>query len=1108
MGLATGRTRNFLTIYIMLLGLALGRPCAAAEGKLLTGTAVADTVASSPNPVRHRCLTPGGNPHRLNEAVAGRGLLPGQALGAEFDTTIHCLVLRYNFEYETTDDPNTTGRGLMDISRPLDTLTDEEYIQRVGHLTDPPPHDSVFFDAHMQALNRYWETVSGGQIRLTWDIYPPARDSIYQLSEPMSHYGKCDFLEVVGGLEDFFIDCITLADTVSPEIDFSQYEAFFLFHAGADGQNDIGFPATCSDLFSGYIRFGGEVLVDSGACSVSSALMMPESAVQDGRATALNAVMAHEFGHQLGLVDLYNTQNFFSQVGDFALMDNNGFGTGIDFGWPVGRVFGAIPLFPCAWSRAFLGLDEVHDLRDDTTNVEVVAAELRADPGSKIIRLPISETEYYLVENRLDEIDGKTTYVLADQTTSVVQGPVDSTRAFTGEYDFLMPGSGMLIYLVDEEVAALDYDGDGTINFFDNDLQWFRDERKFVKLIEADGIVDFGGNYRSGFGDQGDFFRDDLKTFFTPNSNPGTIDNTGNNTHFYVRNIERLEVDSIGRVGQYMFFDFEIDRMAEGFPVRAGRPIMGHAPIVDDLDGDGTVEIITAARNMLSVVTTTGEDFIKSISTCSSCPIYYDVDTTSINTGSENNPAARYPVPVYTWLSEFITAGPVTGQFDPAATERLVAVGYRDPVQSAFGAVGLFAPVDDNDDGMADLVATPLRTVGRPQELSFGDSLLYVVTESGEIHRQTVPGASAPLVGRFAADTIHGVCRFGDNLVVLAGDSLGAGEGLTTGLHFVSDTVHTFEVEGFYSFGPINVDIDLDGQHEVVIASPYGDIMLYTITASGPEPALDTYGHLVTGIELTTDPMVGDVDLDGRPDLIIGSRNFILAFNSDLVLKTDFPLEIDDRFPSSAVIAAPVMADIQAGGIPELIFPTSVGNFYSIGGEESYGFPLSSGRQMRNYSGSSAVTFEDSTGGLLGYLGGDGWFYAWQVDADAETNFWPMNGGGPGGTFVFDASKLPGLAAASTEFDERRFYNYPNPVRQGQTRIRYFLGSDARTVQLNIYDLSGVRVAELSGPTRGGTDHEVIWDCSQLVSGVYRCVIEVDYAGESHTAFKDIAIIQ
>ena len=139
-----------LTIWLGLAASTLGN-----DGKLLLPRRVDNEPPVSPNVVGRRCLTPEGNDRRLIESRGERWSLPDQALAADFDTTIHCLILRYNFQYEATDDPNTTGRGHMDLSRPLDTLTDEEYIQRVGHLTDPPPHDSLYFDAHMRALNRY-----------------------------------------------------------------------------------------------------------------------------------------------------------------------------------------------------------------------------------------------------------------------------------------------------------------------------------------------------------------------------------------------------------------------------------------------------------------------------------------------------------------------------------------------------------------------------------------------------------------------------------------------------------------------------------------------------------------------------------------------------------------------------------------------------------------------------------------------------------------------------------------------------------------------------------------------------------------------------------------
>jgi len=92
--------------------------------------------------------------------------------------------------------------------------------------------------------------------------------------------------------------------------------------------------------------------------------------------------------------------------------------------------------------------------------------------------------------------------------------------------------------------------------------------------------------------------------------------------------------------------------------------------------------------------------------------------------------------------------------------------------------------------------------------------------------------------------------------------------------------------------------------------------------------------------------------------------------------------------------------------------------------------------------------------------------------------------------------------------DDQRFFNYPNPARDGWTTIRYYLGSDANSVRLNIYDLSGREIARLDGTTQGGLDNEVIWDCSDVTAGVYRCVIEVAFPGATESAFTDIAVIR
>jgi hypothetical protein len=259
---------------------------------------------------------------------------------------------------------------------------------------------------------------------------------------------------------------------------------------------------------------------------------------------------------------------------------------------------------------------------------------------------------------------------------------------------------------------------------------------------------------------------------------------------------------------------------------------------------------------------------------------------------------------------------------------------------------------------------------------------------------------------------------------------------------------------------------------------------------------------------MTIRPTIADIDLDGRPDILIAGTNWLYAFDDQLLFKTNYPKQIDDGQPDANAITRITVADIRDGGPPEMIVINEVGNVYAYGDELSYGFPLNSGEQMAPYSNSAAVVLYDSTGGKFGYLGGDGWFYAWDTDKDTTSNFWPMATGSPDGSSEFDQSKLGPLVLADAGLPSERFYNYPNPVMNGQTTIRYYLGENANSVSLNIYSLNGTVVASFDGSTFGGVDNEQVWDCSDVTPGVYRCIIEADMGSSIETAFTDIAIIR
>ena len=91
--------------------------------------------------------------------------------------------------------------------------------------------------------------------------------------------------------------------------------------------------------------------------------------------------------------------------------------------------------------------------------------------------VPINADEYFLVENRRTDIDGDVDApcgpIAVTDVIYVATFGSTSATANNREYDYLIPGSGMVIWHIDELVARLDYNGDGINNFNQNQLQWW-----------------------------------------------------------------------------------------------------------------------------------------------------------------------------------------------------------------------------------------------------------------------------------------------------------------------------------------------------------------------------------------------------------------------------------------------------------------------------------------------------------------------------------------------------------------------------------------------------------------------------------------------------------
>ncbi|HYW68260.1 MAG TPA: FG-GAP-like repeat-containing protein, partial [bacterium] len=735
-------------------------------------------------------------------------------------TTVRLLALRVAFLPDT--DPLSTGNGKFDLSE-IQPMT-----------FDSPPHDKEYFELHMTALANYFGSVSYDNLSIEFDVMPAEPESAYVLPHEMGYYHDYSEAQVwyVSQVESFTRDAFAAADT-SDTIDFSQYDGYVLFHAGADWQSDISLN-TPFDLPSAHILLGEPILVNDGATEVWGAAIMPETSSQDGLTMVLNGTLAHEVGHILGLPDLYNVSNFFPAIGMWGIMDSGG-SIGMDTPW--GWAYGVVPASPCAWSKEYLGWIDPVVLLDDADDVQVTATELR-DPGFRLFKIPVTSDEYFLIENRLDDIGGDLT-VAIEQERGVVLGPVDPDCSdpvcpVNHEYDFLLPGPGMLIYHIDDtrvQPGLMPWD---TVNADRHRLG--------VAVEEADGIMDLG-NIMSFYwsGSSYDPFFAENNGSFSWDTYPSTDTNMGGKTY--------LSVSNISDPGDVMTMDVAFDRWKDGWPADLGLPVGSMTPRVADIDGDGDGEVIVAS--------TEGSVYA------------WHHDGTPI-------------VPMCGVLGRFsvvpggLSCSPSAADLDGDGDAEVI-------VASMAGSLYVWDHTDDNADGFADLHGTgfpvsidgPASSVPVAADFDEAEGLEIAVASGGG--NLTVVDGEGTHLGTSPYSFGHLVL---EDVCIAAGDL--DGDGL---FEIVTTTTNRGWVAALNADGssvdgwPVSVEGWESGTAKIVVGdidrAPDGSVEIVGVGSDGDVHVWDRHGlelpgwPVDLGKRVDARPSLGDLDGDGFLEIVI-----------------------------------------------------------------------------------------------------------------------------------------------------------------------------------------------------------------------------------------------
>jgi hypothetical protein len=201
------------------------------------------------------------------------------------------------------------------------------------------------------------------------------------------------------------------------------------------------------------------------------------------------------------------------------------------------------------------------------------------------------------------------------------------------------------------------------------------------------------------------------------------------------------------------------------------------------------------------------------------------------------------------------------------------------------------------------------------------------------------------------------------------------------------------------------------------------------------------------------------------------------------------------------------VGDINADGNFDLLFASSDGNLYAYGtnGMILDGFPVLVG--PNSLSTPALANLNDTLGIFI--FSGDGYLYGFKTQYTynasnilwknylkdqylSNNNFYSINNP------VVYSEKLP----------KDKAYNWPNPVYDNKTYIRYFINGTAGTVSLKILDLSGEQITALNATSFSNAENVIVWDVTEVQSGVYYGVIEAEVDGSKETRIIKIAVVK
>jgi len=372
--------------------------------------------------------------------------------------------------------------------------------------------ESGLFGTGNYSLKDYYEEVSHSKFSISSG--PGGVVGWFTASKTHDYYGQNDANKNDMNVRELVTEAATALD--SGGFDFTPYDkdgdcyvdTFAIIYQGTEESSSSN-PSDIWPHQSSIADYTTQSNCSAGGkIKVASYIVQGEIVFDDGKIATIGT-MAHEYGHALGLLDLYDTDSSSKGIGQWSLMAGGADNTIV--GWRTGE----LPAHLDAWSK--FALDWVTPTLVTTTlaNQSIVAVENSNQVFQLLSGNPASG-EYYLVENR--------------QKVG---------------FDSGLPGDGLLIWHIDGEVIAAKLASNDINNSecVPGGTPSCTTQHYGVALVQADNL--WGLEKNTDLGDSGD-------PYPGLTNNISFSDNTSPSSNFYDGSSSGVSVTNISASGATM----------------------------------------------------------------------------------------------------------------------------------------------------------------------------------------------------------------------------------------------------------------------------------------------------------------------------------------------------------------------------------------------------------------------------------------------------------------------------------------------------------------------------------------------------------------------------